>query len=235
MGRLTVDPVLITPAYSYRDAAHYLRVPVSTLRSWFTGQDYRLKDESVRRFRPVIRSDGKGPSALSFLNFVEAHVLAAIRREHRVQLQAVRRALDYVRRQFEWDRPLAEGRFETDGVDLFVERLGTFINVSSHGQTEIRDALTARLRRIERNDLGQPQRLFLVTRTSELDESGRSVLVDPRIQFGRPVLSGTRVPTAVLADRFKAGDTIELLADDFQVPPTTIQDALRCELTRIDL
>ena len=43
------------------------------------------------------------------------------------------------------------------------------------------------------------------------------VEMDPRIAFGRPVLVGRGVPTAVLADRFKAGDTMTELAADFEV------------------
>jgi hypothetical protein len=35
---------------------------------------------------------------LSFMNLIEAHILAGIRRKHGVQLQQVRRALDYVQK-----------------------------------------------------------------------------------------------------------------------------------------
>ena len=56
--------------------------------------------------------------------------------------------------------------------------------------------------------------------------------IDPRVAFGRPVLIGRAVPTSVLADRFKAGDSIEDLAGDFEVTPAAIQEAIRCELDR---
>jgi uncharacterized protein (DUF433 family) len=56
-----------------------------------------------------------------------------------------------------------------------------------------------------------------------------TVAMDPRIAFGRPVLVGTSVPTAVLADRFKAGDTLRDLADDYDTSPETIEEAIRCE------
>ncbi|MEZ5402184.1 MAG: hypothetical protein R2729_21095 [Bryobacteraceae bacterium] len=59
---------------------------------------------------------------LSFVNLVEAHVLAAIRRRYDVKLPQVRRALDYVRREFQVERPLIDVAFQTDRLDLFVER-----------------------------------------------------------------------------------------------------------------
>jgi uncharacterized protein (DUF433 family) len=36
----------------------------------------------------------------------------------------------------------------------------------------------------------------------------------------------------VLADRFKAGDTLNQLAEDYETSPQQIEEALRCELER---
>jgi hypothetical protein len=77
------------------EAAHYLRLPLSTLRSWFLGQ---------QQFKGIIRLDGERTGGPSFLNLVEAHVLAAIRRVHGVPMHHVRPALAYVRKELriEW-------------------------------------------------------------------------------------------------------------------------------------
>ena len=56
--------------------------------------------------------------------------------------------------------------------------------------------------------------------------------IDPTIAFGRPSLRGKAVPTAVLADRFKAGEPMTTLAEDFDVTVAVIEDAIRCELDR---
>ena len=55
---------------------------------------------------------------------------------------------------------------------------------------------------------------------------------DPRVSFGRPVLRGQGVPTAVLADRFKGGDTLQELAGDYGVSTEEIEEAIRCEFDR---
>jgi hypothetical protein len=75
MPALTADLVRQTPAYSVTEAAHYLRLPATTLRAWCTGQDYRVKG-LTKRYQRVIRLDGRGREGLSFLNLVEAHVPA---------------------------------------------------------------------------------------------------------------------------------------------------------------
>jgi uncharacterized protein (DUF433 family) len=55
-------------------------------------------------------------------------------------------------------------------------------------------------------------------------------LIDPYIAFGRPVLTGTGIPTAVIADRYKAGESIDELANDYEQDRFRIEEAIRCEL-----
>ena len=231
MGRMDVDFLRRTPAYSYVEAAHYLNLPSSTLSSWFRGQTYTHDDET-RRFRPVVRLDGRPGEGLSFLNLVEAHVLASIRRRHRIPLQKVRKALDFVQRRLGIDRPLVDARFETDGVDLFVNELERLVNVSREGQLEIEPVIRQYLQRIARDPNGVPIKLFPFTRKSIANGDPAPVEIDPRVAFGRPVLVGRGVPTAVLADRFKAGDSLSDLAGDYDTSAQDIEEAIRCELTR---
>ena len=223
MAKLDLDALRLTPAYPYVEAAHYLNLPLSTLRSWFLGQG---------GFHNVIRPDGHKGEGLSFLNLVEAHVLKAIRRSHRIPLPKVRKALDYVGTQLEVERPLANERFQTNGVDLFVERLGRLLNVSKEGQFEMDELLRTHLLRIEWDAAGIPIKLYPFTHKRAMPTSPAPVEIDPTVAFGRPVLKGRGVPTAILADRFKAGDSLQMLAGDYETSKDQIEEAIRCELGR---
>ena len=231
MARMNIDVVRRTPAYPFAEAAHYLSLPVSTLRAWCLGQSYRYKGQP-RRFQPLIGLDGRRTEGLSFLNLVEAHVLAAIRRGHEVPLPKVRAALRYVSRELNIERPLADGRFQTNGVDLFVEELDRLVNVSREGQVEIASMLRAHLQRVSCDPAGVPIKLYPFTRRHVTTDAPAPVEIDPRVAFGRPVLRGKGVPTAVLADRFKAGDTLQELAEDYVTSTQEIEEAIRCELDR---
>jgi uncharacterized protein (DUF433 family) len=230
MGTDKIDRLRRTPAYPFIEAAHYLNMPVSTLRSWCVGQDYKVNGET-RRFQPLIELDGEQKEGLSFLNLVEGHVLAAIRRKHDIPLPKVRAALAFIRARMNSARPLLQRSFQTDGVSLFVDELSSLVNVTSEGQMEMRELLLAHLHRIERDNAGLPVRLFPFTR-SGTQEREAPVQIDPTIAFGRPALRGRSVPTAVLADRFKAGEPMSELANDFGVTVEVIEDAIRCELDR---
>jgi uncharacterized protein (DUF433 family) len=220
MTKFDLDVIRRTPAYPYIEAAHYLNLPSSTLRSWFLGQG---------AFHSVIRPDGH---VLSFLNLVEAHVLKAIRRVHGISLPKVRKALKYVGTQLKVERPLANERFQTDGVNLFVERLGQLLNVSADGQIEMHELLRRHLLRIEWDPAGVPIKLYPFTRKTATADAPAPVEIDPTVAFGRPVLKGRGVPTAILADRFKAGDSLSMLASDYETSTEEIEEAIRCELSR---
>ena len=213
------------PAYNLAEVSHYARVPVATLRYWVLGRE---ASDASNAYRPVITPAEKNPTGLSFVNLVEVHVLSAIRRQHNVPLPEVRKALDYVRRSFPSPHPLADQVFETDGLSLFVEKFGQLINASKEGQLAMRAVLETHLHRIERDPDGAPRKLFLFTRMARSDEP-RAVVVDPFVSFGRPVLAGTSIPTVAVAERYKAGETIESLALDYECSSIQIEEAIRCE------
>lgn len=97
------------------------------------------------------------------------------------------------------------------------------------GQMAMPELVDAYLRRIERNEHGLALRLYPFTRKRQLDEP-RVVAIDPRISFGRPVLVGTGIRTAIVAERYKAGESIEELAKDYGRKSLDIEEAIRCEL-----
>ena len=215
------------PAYGIPEAAGYLRLPVSTLRAWSLGQRYRVGDQP-KLFKPVIDIADRKERQLSFINLVEAFVLAGIRREHEIPLPKVRKAVDYLRRTFNTTRPLAHEQFETDGIDLFVEKMGSLIGATQEGQIQMRDIIRDRLERVHRDPKGVPEKIVLFPARSQKTESA-DVVIDPRLSFGRPVLDRFGVRTAILAERFDAGDDIDVLAREYSAPPEAIQNAIRCE------
>ncbi len=143
-------------------------------------------------------------------------------------LPAVRKALQYVTRQFPSRHPLADQKFETDGLCLFVEKFGQLINASSEGQLAMKNVLEAHLHRVDWDPSGAPLRLYLFTRTAASDEP-KTVVIDPLVSFGRPVLVGTSIPTSAVAERYKAGETMESLSNDYDCPRLQIEEAIRCE------
>jgi uncharacterized protein (DUF433 family) len=218
------------PAYSVAEAAKYLRMQPATLRTWILGRPYPTQD-GQRVWEPLIHAAEGRPTNLTFNNLVEAHVLSAIRRVHDIPFPKIRAAIDYVRDRLNVDRPLLEQEFETDGVDLFVQELGKLVAASRGGQIALSDILRQYLKRIDRQPAGL-LRLFPFTRLAGDDpvlDSPRVIVIDPRVSFGRPVITGTGVRAEVIVARFVAGESIEELAADLELEQRMIQEAVRWE------
>ena len=146
-----------------------------------------------------------------------------------MSLDKIRMAMDYLREHFDSQNPLAEESFATDGLDLFVEKYGQLINVSRVGQLGIKALLESYLRRIDRDAKGVALRLYPFTRKRSPEEP-RAVVIDPYVAFGRPVLVGTGIPTTVIAERYKAGESIDQLCVDYDRETFEVEEAIRCEL-----
>lgn len=219
------------PNYTIPEASHYLRIPTSTLKAWLLGRDYRVRS-GRKRFHGLIKPAQDKPALLlSFINLVEVHVLHAIRHVHGVKLRKVRWALDYVRQESGQLHPLATQEFQTDGVDLFIEKLGALIVASAGGQIALREAFQSHLKRVEHDERGIAARLFPFTRPSHADQP-RMIVIDPRISFGRPVIAGSGVPTSAIVERYHAGESLEHLARDYRRSLEEIEEAVRCETSR---
>jgi uncharacterized protein (DUF433 family) len=207
------------PAYPLVEAARYAGVPLSTLRAWV----------GERKDTPrVIDLPDDSRGQLSFYNLVEAFVLGGLRRKHKLPLQQLRRDLVTLRDLHpDVSHPLANLDLSTFARSVFVDSAESVVNVSRGGQLGIHEVLASVLRRVEKGPTGA-LRLFPPTR-ADIEKSPRLVVIDPRIAFGRPVIAGTGIPTAVIHERWKAGDSVVALAEDYDRTPEEIEEALRYE------
>ena len=212
------------PCYPISEVARYLEVPVATIRYWSIGRG---------SYEPLIAVPSRAPTLLSFLNLIELHVLAAIRRKHGVKMQSVRKAIQYLADrsgcELEARHPLISRELETDGLDLFIDEYGRLINISQEGQTVIREVVRAALRRIERGPEGMPVKLYPFTRKA-IEDAPAMIVIDPRLSAGRPVIAGTGLATQVIAERYKAGESVRELAYDYGRERAEIEEAIRCEV-----
>ncbi len=215
------------PTYTISEVAHYLTVPPPTIRYWSVGRG---------PYEPLIElpdCSSTNPTLLSFFNLVELHVLAAIRRKHRVAMPKVRTAIRYLMESApsgtDQRHPLISYEMATDGLDLFIERYGRLINISQSGQLAMRELIETALHRIDRDSHKVPIKLYPFTRT-EMRNAPELVVIDPRLSAGRPVIAGTGLTTQIIAERYKAGESVSQLATDYGREESEIEEALRCEI-----
>jgi uncharacterized protein (DUF433 family) len=224
------------PIYSIPQAAQYLRLPKDRLRDWVGGWFSKTK-AGKRFFEPLIKLPHpknfellpqSKTTLLSFINLVEAHVLIAIFKATGFSRKQLSTELHYINDHLSTPKLYAGREFQIKGIDLLFERFGQQLAARDREQ-EARQILETYFDRIVRDKAGLPIKLFPFTKLSGSDEP-KTVMIDPRISFGRPVLAGTGIPTAMLAERYKAGDSIDELAEDYNCDRLQIEEGIRCEL-----
>lgn len=92
---------------------------------------------------------------------------------------------------------------------------------------QLREIIHERLKYVSRDPHGVPEKIVLFPGTSS-GPSSASIVVDPRLSFGRPVVDGFGVRSSIISERFMANESIEDIARDYAVPPEAIQNAIRC-------
>lgn len=214
-------------AYTLAEAAHYLRLPAATLRSWVLGRHYP-KAEGSGEFPPLLRPASRQPPLLSFSNLIEAHVLRSLRTEHGVPVKALRAALAYAEKKLGIQRLLLRPELRADAGKLFLDRYGDLIELSASGQLAMRRLFEEHLKRIEWDSSKVPIRLYpFLSTVAPGDE--RAIVIDPRIAFGRPVVLRKGVSTSAIVERIDAGETVTDIAADYELGSSEVEQAILYE------
>lgn len=213
-------------AYGLAEAARYVKLPAATLRSWVAGRAYP-KAKGVGHFRPLIHPPKAQPLVLSFWNLIESHVLRALRTEHGVTINAVRGAVGYAERTLKIERLLLSKDLRTDAGKLFLAKYGQLIDLPASGQLAMRIVFEEHLKRVEWDEWKFPIRLYPFV--SADTQAPRTIAIDPKIAFGRPVVARAGISTAAIAGRIDAKEPAAEVAADYDLTVEEVEQAVLYE------
>jgi uncharacterized protein (DUF433 family) len=223
-----------TALYTVPEAARYLDVPTTTLNSWAHGYRNHPPGRPAVQGAPILstlpRQAARMP-VIPFIGLAEGAVLTAIRRSG-VSMQRIRPALEQLDRQFGVSHALASRRLYTDGAEVLFDyaesadtpglaRATRELVVVRNGQHVFNEVVDAYLQRLEFDDQGYIRLIRLPA--YEVAE----IVVDPARGFGQPIFArgGARIEDAL--SLFRAGEPLDVVADEFGVPRDHLEDAVR--------
>ena len=161
---------------------------------------------------------------ISFEDLISMRVIAFMRYLG-YTFREIRSAESYAREITGHNRPLATER-------LWVERLGAaniyaeiedlLAAANRGGQLAFRDLVIEGLVRVHNMTF---DRNGIATAWTPAD----GINIDPKIQFGRPCIKNTRIPTSDVAGMHTAGDSIEYLSSSYEVSTDLIEAAINWE------
>jgi len=219
---MKVTSLLDRAIYSYADVDRLIGLTPGTGRRWLEG--YQRAGEF---YQPVLRTEPTGGDAVTWGEMVEARWLNGFRGQ-RVSLQRLRPAVVRLREEF-GQYPLAHARplLDVEGREL-VRRVQDEVSLDRQLQFVVirNDQLMLDLRAQRFRDAVTYEAGVAVTLCPA--ERTPQVRMDPRRSFGQPSVRGVR--TDVLAEDYRAGETLESLADLYDLELTQVDQAIRYEM-----
>lgn len=214
--------------YPVSQAARLAGVNTAAVRRWLLGYSRQGKSYPPL-WKPEVDPDELGEHAIGFRDLLELRLVAAF--EHRgVSLRVIRATVEFARQEFGTAYPLTAKRFLTDGRTIFLEAkraageeemidvpkkqlvFGDIIRPSLYEGIEYEDEGTSALRWFP---LGMKQ---------------RAIVLDPKVQFGSPIVASAGVPTDTIAASVKAeGGDRKAVARIYGISPQEVAAAVRFE------
>lgn len=215
------DDLIGIGLYSFSEAAKLTGVPSRTIRRWVLGYQYSVS-EQVRNSPPVwlgFHPQVDGVMGVGFLDLIEARLVQALRSE-RVPWRTIREAARRLRQDFQTDYPFASKKLLTDGRDIFI-KLGNELLDVARSQFAFRRVFAPYLKDVVFDDgvaaLWYP------------DFPKRSIIVDPKRRFGRPITARSGIPTYVLSKAAAAEGSAEAAARWYGVSVSEVEAAVAFE------
>lgn len=220
------------PLYTVAEAARFLGVPTSTFSTWAKGYVRRPPGRTEVRGRRILTSTEapRNFPTIPFIGLAEGMVLAAFRR-HGVSLQHIRKAVSILEHEIGIEHALGSRRLYATGAAILFDYADARHDEELAGLTEVvsrqrvfAPVVREYLKRIDYARDGWAAKLVSPATSRAI------VVVDPARSFGQPIFIHGAGRVEDVIDRWRAGDPIVEVAEDFGVPAEDVEDILRVAL-----
>jgi uncharacterized protein (DUF433 family) len=205
--------------YAFKDAARLTGLRPSRVREWFRGRGRTAKPVLAGDYAPV-----DGDFAISFHDLIDVFVVGQLR-DHGISLQTVRKVFRRMQVSLGVEHPFCRKELLTDGKTVFTQ------NVDPAGREHLIEVLTGQgvfpqiiLPFLKKIDYDKVRLLARRWRIAD------AVVIDPGICYGAPVIEAVGMPTAILADAYRAnGNDAHVVCEWYNVKKADVLAAVSFE------
>jgi uncharacterized protein (DUF433 family) len=222
--------VIGTGIYPIHQAARLVGVEPRALRRWLQGYSRRYNGERVRSeplWETQLKDEGLPEEVIGFRDLLELRMVSAFVR-HGVDLKVIRATVESASQYFGKSYPLTNHQFLTDGKRIFLQAIE-----KASGEPPMIDVLRKQFvfSEIIKPSLyaGIEYGVDGAVRWFPLDKR-KTIVLDPALQFGTPVLAHAGIPTdTIYASYLAEGRDKTMVARVFDITPKMVIDAVEFE------
>jgi uncharacterized protein (DUF433 family) len=220
---MTRPDLLEIGIYTIPHAADLVEAPQAAVRVWVEGHTGKQAPIIENQLGQV---DGK--TAVSFANLMELRFIARFVKAG-VRLQDIRSIMNGVKEELRHPHPFATRTvFKTDGKKIVAEiarknGLVLVFDFKSQNYEMPSVVMKSFLENVVFDPAGE------AIEWTPRPKIAPHVFVHPRIEFGRPVLRRSNIPTETIAKAVKVEGSAEFVADIFEIPVRYVREAVKFE------
>lgn len=219
---MSFSPTFNSGVYTIAEICRILNIPYNQIHRW--ANDYW--DEQFYKLHGYKYShQADGTKVYSFHSLIEYYVFYHLRclkfsaKKIVIAHFAMSKALDS-------PYPFASAQILVDGKNILFSPDGdAIIDADPSLHFNLQELIRPFARKIEFNGGLLAQRYWPLGKN-------RSVVVDPKVQFGIPIIAGTRITTQSIEQMKSSGDSIKTLTKAFGITTKQVKDSIEyCQIS----
>ncbi|MDR6807605.1 uncharacterized protein (DUF433 family) [Dyadobacter sp. BE34] len=205
-----------TGIYTLPDISYILHLPTGKVRKWM--HEYwqlRFSSSAESGF-----SHGSGKELVTnFLTLIEFFTFYQLRQEG-VSAQKIVKAHQILAKTFRTKYPFAKSSLLTDGERvLFNGDAGNIIQADETLQINIKEAIEPFCKKVEFNDDDMVKRFYPLGKD-------HSIVIDPKRQFGQPVIGDTNILAETIYNLHRGGESIDTISSLYSLTVGQVNDVI---------
>ena len=205
-----------TGIYTMPDVAAILGLPQAKVRRWL----HEYWNAHFGKTDQIAFSDGTGRELVTnFHTLIEFFTFYQLRAKG-VTVQRIVKAHKVLEELYKTAYPFATSNILTDGKNvLFTGEVGNIIHADETLQITIKEVLEPFCKKIEFDHSHLAKRFYPLGREHD-------IIIDPRRQFGQPVIGNTNILTETVFNLYRGGESADFIARVYDLTTKQVQDAI---------
>lgn len=212
----TAEAKIGTGIYTAPDAAKILRIDSRKSRYWF---NYYAREKLYDSIGYRYLFNIEDTIAVNFLTLIEMYVFYFLKDEVKMSVRNILKNHKRLSEILNTPYPYAHSNIYASRKKMIFEDSGVPKYTDDLQQTFIEEFILPFYHKITFNDIELAHKFHPLGKN-------KSIIVDPEHQFGKPVIEGTNIVTETLNDYFEGGDSIEFIANLFDITTENVKDAI---------
>ena len=219
--------------YSLTEAARLIQFDRRTINRWLFGYDHAHQTEvglkqshSDPLWHPQYASLHLKEKIVGFRDLLELRIVREFV-NHGVPLIVIRKCMARAKEIFDLEYPLTTKRFTTDGKTIYAQVIA---------EAREDDLLDLRTNQFAFKDIIKPSLYAGIEYEGDFarrwypDSKKRDIVIDPNVQFGKPIIEAVAVPTTALYASYLAEKrNKQVVARSYDVHVKHVEAAVRFE------